>query len=124
MKKFILRLLINSAALYVALVVLNGRGVATQDGSLFALLGLALIFGLVNSVIRPIAMLLGCPLMILTLGLGTLIVNALMFYLAGLIGTWFGIGFSVEGFLPALFGSIIVSIVSLVLSSVLKDELK
>jgi putative membrane protein len=63
--------------------------------------------------------LLTCPLIILTLGLGTLLINTLMFWLAGELGKSFGFGFTVDGFWPAFWGAIVVSLVSVVLSSVL-----
>jgi len=67
---------------------------------------------------------MSCPLLILTLGLGTLVINTLMFMMAGWIGTQFQIGFIVETFWAGLLGAIIVSIVSFVLTGLFKDELK
>ncbi|NPV76548.1 MAG: phage holin family protein [Anaerolineae bacterium] len=122
MKKFLLRLLINAAALYVAIFFLNGRGIIPQSTDWVSLLWLALIFGLVNAILRPLLIIVGCPFIILTLGLGTVLINTLLFYLAGEIGTRFGVGFTVTGFWPALFGALIVSIVSFVLSSVFKER--
>ena len=84
---------------------------------------LALIFGLLNALLRPLLQILTCPLIILTLGLGTLLINTLMFYLAGLIGQYFHVGFTVEGFWPAFLGALIVSVVSFVLSLFLKEEM-
>jgi putative membrane protein len=66
----------------------------------------------------------GCPIIILTLGLGSLLINTLLFYLAGVIGSNFGVGFTVSGFWPAFFGALIVSVVSFILSMLLKDELR
>jgi putative membrane protein len=122
MKKFIIRLLINAVALYIAIALLNGRGIIPQNNNWVSLLWLALIFGLVNAVLRPILVVAGCPFIILTLGLGTLLINTLLFYLAGVIGTNFGVGFTVTGFWPAFWGALIVSIVSLVLSSIFRGS--
>lgn len=122
MKKFLLRLLINAAALYAAIYLLNGRGIIPQRADWVSLLWLALIFGLVNAILRPLLIVAGCPFIILTLGLGTVLINTLLFYLAGEIGTRFGVGFTVTGFWPAFFGALIVSIVSFILSSIFKER--
>ena len=124
MSKLILRVLINMAALYAAFFLLGGNGLNVQDGSWLSLLWLAVIFGLVNALIRPLAMVVGCPVILLTLGLGTLLVNTLMFYLAGIIGSNFGVGFTVDGFLPAFLGALIVSVVSFVLSMIFGADRK
>lgn len=122
MKKFLVRLLINAAALYVAIFFLNGRGIIPQSTDWVSLLWLALIFGLVNAILRPLLIVVGCPFIILTLGLGTVLINTLLFYLAGEIGTRFGVGFTVTGFWPAFFGALIVSVVSVILSSIFKER--
>jgi len=85
---------------------------------------LALVFGLVNSLIKPVAIVLGCPLIILTLGLGTLLINAGMFALAGWIGSQWQFGFTVNGFMGAFLGALIVSLVSFVIGLVFKDSRK
>lgn len=122
MTKFFVRWLINAIALYVAVKIVPG--IYLQSGSWISLIWLALIFGGVNAFLGPILKLLTCPLILLTLGLFTLVVNTCLFYLAGTIGSSFGVGFTVAGFWPAFLGSIVVSIVSIVLSLVFKDELK
>lgn len=124
MKKFIIRLLINAVALFAAVAILRDNGIHPQDTNWLSFLWLALIFGLVNALIKPVLKFLTCPLIILTLGLGTLLINTLMFWLAGYIGTSFGIGFTVDGFMPAFLGALIVSIVSIFLSALLRDEMK
>lgn len=121
MTKFIIRWAINAVALYAAVWLVSG--IQVQSESYLSFIWLALIFGLLNALLRPIIKLLTCPLIILTLGLGTLLINTLMFYLAGVIGTQFGVGFTVDGFWPAFLGSIVVTIVSVVLSLLLRDEL-
>jgi putative membrane protein len=122
MTKFILRWLINAIALYAAVKIVPG--IYLQSGSWISLIWLALIFGVVNAFLGPILKLLTCPLILLTLGLFTLVVNTFLFYLAGYFGSVFGVGFTVAGFWPAFLGSLIVSIVSIVLSLAFKDELK
>lgn len=123
MTKFILRLIINGVALYLAILLLNGRGIEF-GGDWISILWLALIFGLVNAFVRPVLKLLTCPLIILTLGLFTLLINTFMFWLTGQIGQSFGIDITINGFWPAFLGGLIVSIVSVVLTLILKDELK
>ena len=119
MRRFLLRLIINAAAIYVAVKLVNGLD---YYGEWWGFLIIALIFGLVNAVIRPIVTLLTCPLVILTLGLFTLIINALMLWLASWLSGQVGIGFVVDGFWPALLGALIVSVISFALTSLLADE--
>lgn len=119
MKKFIIQLAINAVALYAAIFFMQGNGINPQSNNWVDFLWLALIFGVVNALIKPILVVLGCPFIILSLGLGIVLINTLMFYLAGLIGSNFGVGFTVEGFIPALLGALIVSVVSMVLSGLL-----
>lgn len=120
--KLIIRLIINAVALYAAVALLNGTYVYPQSENWLAFIWLAIIFGLINAIIRPIVMALSCPIIILTLGLGTLIVNMAMFWLAGWVGTKFGVGFTVNGLLGAFLGALIVSIVSWILSLVFREK--
>jgi len=94
------------------------------QGGWISLLGLALIFGFVNALFRPLLKFLTCPLIILTLGLFVLLINTLLFWLSGLIGQYFGMGFTVDGFWPAFLGSLVVSLVSMVLTLAVRDELE
>jgi putative membrane protein len=121
MKKFLIQLVVNAVGLYAAIAIMNGHGIVPQSTNWVAFLFLGLIFGLVNAILRPLLTVLSCPLLILTLGLGTLLINTLLFYLAGLIGKSFGIGFTVEGFWPAFLGALIVSVVSFILSMVFRE---
>jgi putative membrane protein len=125
MTRFFLRWIINAVALYVAIVVVNGTigGISLQSHAWYAYLWMALIFGLVNALLRPLIALLTCPLIVLTLGLFTLIINTFLFYVVGWIGSFFGVGYTVNSFLSALLGAIVVSLVSIVLSLLLRDEL-
>ncbi|MEN6409286.1 MAG: phage holin family protein [Anaerolineaceae bacterium] len=119
--KLILRWAINAVALYAAVILMRGHGITAQKEDWFSFLMLALIFGLVNAILRPILKVLTCPMIILTLGLGTLLVNTLLFYLVGVIGSRFGVGFQVDGFVPAFLGALIVSVVSVALNLFIKD---
>lgn len=120
MNRFILRWLINAVALYAAVALVPG--IQAQSTNWLSFLWLALIFGLLNALLRPLLKLLTCPLILLTLGLFTLVINTFLFWLAGLVGTNFGVGFTVAGFWPAFWGGLIVSVVSVLLTMFLKDE--
>lgn len=125
MTKFIIRWAIIAVALYVAVVIVNALipgGIQLQSESWLSFIWLALIFGVLNAVIGPLLKLLTCPLIILTLGLFTLLLNTLLFYLSGYLGTAFGVGFSVTGFLPAFLGALIVSAVSIFLNLLVRDD--
>lgn len=123
--RLILRILINAVALWVAVLVVPS---ITYDGGVLGFLVLALIFGVVNAFIRPIVKILSCPLMIVTLGLFTLVINAGMLWLSSVLAQLVGIDFVVGGggFLntiwAAFLGGIIVSIVSIILSWFLPDN--
>jgi len=119
MRNLLLRWLINGVALYVASQLVSG---ITVEGGWQVLLVMALIFGLVNALIGPVLKVLTCPLIILTLGLFTLVINALMLWLSSWIAGRLGVGFHVSGFLPAFWGGLVISVVSFVLSLVLIDK--
>jgi len=124
MTKFILRLAINAIALYLAVLVLPGR-IDLRSG-LTSIIWLALIFGLVNALFRPLISILTCPLIILTLGLFTLVINTFLFWLTSVIGQSFGIALIISEpvWWNAFLGGLVVSIVSVVMTLILKDELK
>jgi putative membrane protein len=124
LKKFIIQILINAAAFFAAITLMRGHGIEAQGNVLVDYLLLGLIFSLINAVLRPFLSLLGCPVIILTLGLGILLINTLLFYLTGLIGENFGVGFTVDGFVPAFLGALIVSVVGMVLNVALHSEMK
>ena len=124
MKKLILKIAINAVALYAAIAIMQGRGITPQNENWLSFLWLALIFGLVNVVIRPLLIVMSCPLLVLTLGLGTLVINTLMFILAGWIGTQFNAGFTVDNFVSAFLGALITSIVSFILTIIFKSEME
>jgi putative membrane protein len=113
------RLLANAAALWVASSLLAG---ISYEGSWPGMLGVALVFGVVNTCIAPVLRVLALPVQVLTLGLFTFVINALMLMLTGWLARTVGIRFDVHGFVPALLGALIVSVVSGVLSVLLVDD--
>ena len=106
-------LLINAAALWVATEMVDG---ISFTGTVPTLLGVALVFGVLNVVVRPILKLLTFPFLILTLGLFIFVLNAVMLLLTSAASNALGLGFHVEGFVPALIGALVVSIISYGLS--------
>lgn len=123
MVKLLIRWVINVVALYAAVAIMHGHGINPQSTNWLSFIWLALIFGLINALLRPILTFLTCPLIILTLGLGTLLINTLLFYLSGVIGTYFQVGFTVDGFVPAFLGALILSLISFVLNILFHEEL-
>ena len=121
MTKFIIRWAINAVALYVAVLVVAGIDLR---GSWTDVLWLALIFGLLNALVRPLLKFFAFPLIVITLGLFTLIINTLMLMLTSSIGQSLGFGLSVDGFWSAFLGSLVISLVSVVMSVFFRDELK
>jgi putative membrane protein len=121
--KFILRWAINTVALYVAIALLPHY--ITRQGTWVSIIWLALIFGLVNAILRPPFKAVSCLLIILTLGLFTLVINTLLFALSGWVGSQFGVGFTLTQpwFLSAFLGSLVTTIVGGVLNGLLRDEL-
>jgi putative membrane protein len=105
----------NAIALWVAAYFIAGLDFT---GDLLHLILVAAVFGLVNSLLRPLLTVLTCPLIVLTLGLFTLVINALMLLVTGWLSARWDLGFSVAGFWPAFWGGLVVGIVSLVLSMV------
>lgn len=123
MTRFIIRWGINAVALYAAVALVGG--IHPQSTNWLSYIWLALIFGIVNALFGPLLKFLTCPLILLTLGLFTLLINTLLFYVAGeIIGQAFGVGLIIDNFWSALLGSIIVSVVSIVLTMIFRDELK
>jgi len=121
MTKFIIRWAINAVALYVAVLIVPG---INFHGVWTGVLWLALIIGLLNALVRPLLKFLTCPLIILTLGLFSIVINTVILMLTSSIGQAFDLGLTVGGFWPALLGSLVISIVSVVMSIIFRDELK
>ena len=113
MRHLLVRLLINAAALFAAVKLIPGMHFT---GGIGQLLLVALVFGLINAVVRPVLALLSCPLIVVTLGLFLLVINAVMLWLTSWLAASLGLGFRVDGFLPALLGGLVIGIVSTVLT--------
>jgi putative membrane protein len=111
--QILLRLLINAAALWLATRLVDG---ITFTGDWLTLLLVALLFGLLNVLVRPILKLLTFPLLILSLGLFTFVLNAFMLWLTAQISDAADLGFHVSGFRAAFIGALLVTVVSFVLS--------
>jgi putative membrane protein len=116
---FLIRLLVNAAALWVATQAVPG---VTYSGGALPLLGVALVFGVLNAFIRPVAKILTFPLIIVTLGIFALVINGLMLWLTSSLSSALGLGFHVSGFWAAFWGALVVSLVSTILSMLLKDS--
>ena len=119
-----IRVVVIAVGLWVATLIVPGIGVGanTTSSGIGTLLGVALIFGLVNAVLKPLIKVVGCPFYVLTLGLIGLIVNALLFMLVGAIADGVGLPFEVSGFGAAFFGAIVVAIISFVLHVAVPDR--
>ena len=121
--KLVIWLVVNAAALGVAVWLLDGITLTadTTGGRIGTLLLVGAIFGVITSVVRPIVNLLSLPLIILTLGLMLVVINALMLLLTSAVAGSLGLEFHVDGFWTALLGAIIISITSMIVESVLPD---
>jgi len=118
MRRLLVRWFINAVALWVAVQLVGIE--ATENVTTFA--AVALIFGLVNALIGPILKFLTCPLIMLTLGLFTLVINAVLLLLTSWVAEQLDLVFRVEGFWQAFLGALVISVVSFVLSVVIKEE--
>jgi putative membrane protein len=119
MRSLLIRWLINTLALYVAVQVVPG---VEYHGGAMGLVIVAAIFGLVNALLRPLLTLLTCPLVLVTLGLFLFVINALMILFTGWVSSRFDLGFSVAGFWPAFWAGLLISLVSLVLSVMVGEK--
>jgi putative membrane protein len=116
MLSLLLHWVFNAVALWVAAYFLTGLDFS---GDLVRLLMVAAVFGVVNSLLRPLLTVLTCPLIVLTLGLFTLVINAVMLMVTGWLSARWDLGFTVDGFWPAFWGGLVVGLVSLMLSLLL-----
>jgi len=118
-RRILLRLLINALALWVAVEIVPGIYAENP----LTIVIVALIFGVVNALIRPIVTFFTCPMIILSLGLFIFVINALMLWLTAWIASAFDLGFGIEGgFWPAFWGALVISLVSFAISLVVKDD--
>lgn len=116
---FLIRLLVNAAALWVATRIVPG---VNYQGEVLPFLGVALVFGIVNAFIRPVTKVLTFPIIIVTLGIFIFVINGLMLWLTSSLSTSLGLGFHVTGFWAAFFGALVVTIVSTILSMFVSDS--
>jgi putative membrane protein len=120
---FLIRILATAIALWVATLVpgIDLTGDSTL-ANVFTIIAVAVIFGLINAVLKPIIKVVGCVFYVLTLGLIALVVNALLFMLAGWIAEQLDLPFEVDGFWPAFWGAIIVGVVSWAITMAIPDR--
>ena len=123
------RLVATAASLFVAIALVPGVDLVgtegrtvTDPGAVGKLLIVAAIFGLVNALVKPVLKLTTCLINLATLGLFTFVINAFLLWLTSYIAGWLDLGFVVTGAIPALLGSLIVSIASTVLSIFVRDD--
>ena len=124
MLAFVIRTAVVAVALWVAVALVPGIALqagttATRAGTL---VGVALVFGLVNAVVKPLVKVLGCAFYVLNLGLFAFVVNALMFLLTGWLARQLGLPFFVDGFWSVFLGAIVVGIVAFVLHVAIPDR--
>jgi putative membrane protein len=115
---FLIRLLVNAAALWVATQLVPG---VSYTGGALPLLAVALVFGVVNAILGPVLKILTLPIIILTLGIFALVINGLLLLLTSAVSDALGLGFHVSGFWSAFWGAVVVSIVSTILSLLIRD---
>lgn len=120
MLRLLVRWAVNAIALWVAIEIVPGLEYRGESYS--SLLIIALIFGLVNALVRPILVLLTCPLIVLTLGLFILIINAVMLSLTVWLSDLFGLGLVSESFVATLLGALVISIVSGLINLLIREE--
>ncbi len=117
--KLLLRWGCNALAIFIAVKLLPGL---SFSGPWWQLGGVALIFGLLNALVRPVLKLLTCPLILLTLGLFILVINAALLWLTASLADYFGMAFRVAGFWPAFWGALLISICSALLNLLINDD--
>jgi len=112
--KFLLRLLLNGVAVFLAAQLIPGIGIAGPGAAIVA----GIVLGLINAIVRPVLILLTLPVTLVTLGLFIFVVNAICLALAA----WFVPGFTISGFIPAFLGALVITIISWLLSALLTDK--
>lgn len=121
MRSLLLHWLLNAIALWAAAALIPGLDFTGGPGRLLLV---AAVFGIVNSTLRPLLTILTCPLIVLTLGLFTLVINAIMLLVTGWLSESWNLGFTVSGFWAAFFGGLVVGFASMLLSGVLQERKK
>jgi len=119
--RILIRWVITGLALFAAAWLVPGIAVQGNGWTVYAVM--AVILALVNAIVRPVLKLLTCPLILLTLGIFVLVINGFTLWLASRIGqSWFGVGYTVDSFGAAFLGGLIVSVVSVILSALIREE--
>ena len=118
---FLLRLIVNAAGLYVATRLVDG---VRFEGDWLTLVGVALVFGVVNAIVKPVTKFFTFPLIILSFGLFLLVINGLMLVLTSRVSGWFDLGFTVSGFRAAFLGALVISLVNWLAGMVIGDSKK
>ncbi|MDO3706045.1 phage holin family protein [Micromonospora sp. C28SCA-DRY-2] len=121
---FLIRLAITAVALWITTLIVPGVEVSGRSGgdNALTLVVVALIFGVVNAVLKPLIKVVGCVFYLLTLGLFALVVNALLFLLTDAIAGALDLPFRVDGFWAAFWGAIVMAVVTWLISVVLPDR--
>jgi putative membrane protein len=118
-RRILLRLLINAIALWVAVEIVPGIHAENP----LTILIVALIFGTLNAILRPIVAFFTCPMILVTLGLFIFVINAVMLWVTAWVAGYLNLGFGIEGgFWPAFWGALVISLVSFAISLVIKDD--
>lgn len=118
-RRILLRLLINAIALWVAVQIVPGIHAENP----LTILIVALIFGTLNAIVRPVVAFFTCPMIIVTLGLFIFVINAVMLWVTAWVAERLNLGFGIEGgFWPAFWGALVISLVSFAISLVIKDD--
>ncbi len=122
----VIRLVVTAAALWISTLLLDGITLDTPSAAkkVGTLLAVAVIFGIVNAILRPIIKTVGCAFYVLTLGLISLVVNGALFLLTSWIAGRLHLPFHVDGFLTAVLGALIVGVVSWLLNALVPDKVK
>ncbi|MEU4472652.1 phage holin family protein [Micromonospora sp. NPDC023888] len=122
---FLIRLLITAVALWITTLIVPGVDVHGRSGgnTVLTLIVVALIFGVINAVLKPIIRVVGCVFYLLTLGLFALVVNALLFLLTDRIARGLDLPFQVDGFWAAFWGAIVMTVVTWLISVIVPDNL-
>jgi putative membrane protein len=123
---FLVRLVVNAFAIWLAAAWVSGIDISSSGNGtawdIVVLLGIALVFTVVNIFVKPLVKLLSLPLLVLTLGLFTLVINALMLMLTAWLSSQTDYGMTVDGFWTALWGGLIISVVNFLVNIVVPDR--
>jgi putative membrane protein len=123
---YVIRVLVTAVALWISTLILSGITLTTDQTwkKVLTLLAVAVIFGLVNGVLRPIIKVIGCAAYVLTLGLIAVIVNGALFLLVSWIAGKLSLPFHVDGFWTAVLGALIVGVISWLMGLAVPDKFK